>query len=1052
MISVRPNFFKIEFSALVASRNVTYLALRGPPSTRLPLFRVEDMTAAAMTSSFVVSGSNVSQTAAPLASVTSYRERVTRFYQQYAPEKLVQVDAALFAYRGRETELMEALVAKYGAEPFAPGVTSAAVLPVDVGAYRERLIKIYLEYDPSAVIQVDGALVAFRGREDEMIAAAVAKYGPEPDWDSRVKRLERYYSYYCPAKVPFVKDILFAYAGEHSALLSALRDKYGPVDPTDVAEKIRHQQVTHAMNRGAGGAAAAAANVAPVTSDDVTRFRLRDYFSRYAPEKLFVVDDIIAAYSGRHVELFERLEMRYGPEVAVDVHEITGAAKKMAVTERHVDAAAVGSAAPLSSEAALAATERSIFSDEESIKKRVTAFYEFYDPGRVDDVAELLRRVDVATEGAALFGMLERKYGPEAAVLAAQREKTLAEDVEQRKAARRQQLAARRVADGLTGTFAVAPAVVEIPPVAPKEEATGAATAARKPTTWATFTRSRTGPARLQGNDTGDAVELALDGSGLAPLSFNDTAREGVVVLPGASLKWENAAPLDEDAVSLVDPEDDNDLLDDQGDFFAVGATAQSGWFKAGGSDDASPRGPKGDVLVLPGPGTGDGIYQRRISSAAPGSPHHLDGGMGSLTGGRCYNYTGHLYCLGVKVNPYASRELGRHFATVVTMVSAYMASTALDHVDSLEDIQWPKAAASEDLRAFAYVKSVAQVTADEDRDRASLVEQCACELKQELLRGIDERRSITALETLVLTEFDTEPLVRHLIEDDEDLRRCALVDVFSRESVTRQWLRRPELVEAAWQGFATGIAAAFASPKRRPELFNTNKRPGMYHYQRVVVARSTAAGPPRRRSPSARNGAKKISSLAALFDSDLEDNSGSDSASASTSPSADESTRFRSTLARGNRAEPNDSAALGSATRRRPQGKGASSAAAFRHCVNVASRLAPYVPSHGPPAAATAAQPPTRSARRPAALPPTVAAPFTLSTNGRKSNAATTIHANAGAAAVVGKSQNLGGRRSLPSGAHDDICASPLQSGSAQRTLSQLRELARHYHPQQGH
>jgi hypothetical protein len=46
----------------------------------------------------------------------SYRARLVRFYEHYAPEKLSNVDVALRAYKGREETMFAALAVKYGPE------------------------------------------------------------------------------------------------------------------------------------------------------------------------------------------------------------------------------------------------------------------------------------------------------------------------------------------------------------------------------------------------------------------------------------------------------------------------------------------------------------------------------------------------------------------------------------------------------------------------------------------------------------------------------------------------------------------------------------------------------------------------------------------------------------------------------------------------------------------------------------------------------------------------------------------------------------------------
>ena len=49
-----------------------------------------------------------------------FRERLTRFYQQYAPEKLEKIETDLDIFEHRESELMVKLIKQYGKEPEEP--------------------------------------------------------------------------------------------------------------------------------------------------------------------------------------------------------------------------------------------------------------------------------------------------------------------------------------------------------------------------------------------------------------------------------------------------------------------------------------------------------------------------------------------------------------------------------------------------------------------------------------------------------------------------------------------------------------------------------------------------------------------------------------------------------------------------------------------------------------------------------------------------------------------------------------------------------------------
>ncbi len=52
--------------------------------------------------------------------------------------------------------------------------------------YRRRLLFFYERHDPSKTIKIDELLRLYAGREDELMAKEVSKYGPEPPMDPSV--------------------------------------------------------------------------------------------------------------------------------------------------------------------------------------------------------------------------------------------------------------------------------------------------------------------------------------------------------------------------------------------------------------------------------------------------------------------------------------------------------------------------------------------------------------------------------------------------------------------------------------------------------------------------------------------------------------------------------------------------------------------------------------------------------------------------------------------------------------------------------------------------
>jgi hypothetical protein len=203
----------------------------------------------------------------------SYRQRLTRFYEHYAPEKLVMVDAALQKYEGREDEMMTFVVDKYGPEPplvtdstsavsvstgqrqtGGPTATPPAAADVSERAkYGARLRRFYAKYDCTKLEgdAVDKALDGFAGRYDRMIELVVKKYGPEPaaeqapssttpdatianlpaPIDNPRGRLARFYERYAPEKLSTVDAALARYDGNEEELFLILVERYGPEPP-----------------------------------------------------------------------------------------------------------------------------------------------------------------------------------------------------------------------------------------------------------------------------------------------------------------------------------------------------------------------------------------------------------------------------------------------------------------------------------------------------------------------------------------------------------------------------------------------------------------------------------------------------------------------------------------------------------------------------------------------------------------------------------------------------------------------------------------------------
>ncbi|EAN91449.1 hypothetical protein C3747_25g77 [Trypanosoma cruzi] len=242
----------------------------------------------------------------------SYRERLVCFYTKYAPGKLVTVDATLARCAGREEELFSALVEKYGPEPaiscgdedsrsvekisdtqsdLSRTTSSMSLVPYNVHDFRWRLARILMEHAPGKLAILDQMMEKYAGREEEMLAGCVARYGPEPlppDIQSPRSRLLRFIEHYVPRKASSVDVMLKKYDGRTEALFAALVHKLGPEPP--------------------------APSPGNELSKPTYRQRLIRFYEFYARERLADVDTILRRYNGDEESMFRILVERYGPE------------------------------------------------------------------------------------------------------------------------------------------------------------------------------------------------------------------------------------------------------------------------------------------------------------------------------------------------------------------------------------------------------------------------------------------------------------------------------------------------------------------------------------------------------------------------------------------------------------------------------------------------------------------------------------------------------------------------------------------------------------------
>ncbi|KPI85502.1 hypothetical protein ABL78_5422, partial [Leptomonas seymouri] len=221
-----------------------------------------------------------------VSSISSYHARLTRIYEAHAPLRVSRVTHELEKYKGREQEVIEAAVARFGPEPPVPPVTptapecsdkmnvstmptsaslnSSSALALQSSDFRVRALELYLRYDPSKAHKVDAQLLRFQGqeeaylrslerklregsrvREDESLTAeggpsalssntpAALQAAKRSNEDSYEQRLMRIYEVYAPDKVHRAARQLERYPGREEEVIQAAVAKYGP-EPTTV--------------------------------------------------------------------------------------------------------------------------------------------------------------------------------------------------------------------------------------------------------------------------------------------------------------------------------------------------------------------------------------------------------------------------------------------------------------------------------------------------------------------------------------------------------------------------------------------------------------------------------------------------------------------------------------------------------------------------------------------------------------------------------------------------------------------------------------------------
>lgn len=338
-----------------------------------------------------------------------FRVRVSRMYRRYNPKKVSEVDTVIAKYAGRQDELMEMLVNKYGEEEYFTEaeldqeIDGPRIHPV----MRERIVRMYHKYNPSKLGELEEVILPkYIGKEEELIAGLCAKYGPEPAWgegNSIRDRVTRFYVTYKPTKLDQMELVMEKYVGKEDELIQMLTDKYGPepeftdtssnqsaYDPSANAAAVADQTASRSILMSNGGDSNNKAQHQQEQQErdrkatEEIKTRLHRFYLKYAPEKANEeqMSKVLTKYQAREDELFEMLVAKFGPEPHPDEKLQPGNTKPPTS----------------SSSSALLST-----------REQVTRYYKKNDPSKLDNVDKILNKYSGRDQD--LIEMMRMKYG-----------------------------------------------------------------------------------------------------------------------------------------------------------------------------------------------------------------------------------------------------------------------------------------------------------------------------------------------------------------------------------------------------------------------------------------------------------------------------------------------------------------------------------------------------------------------------------------------------------------------------------------------------------------
>ena len=247
-----------------------------------------------------------------LPEIVDFKDRLVQMLQHYAPARITEVDTMLQENVGSEEELFAQLTETYGPEP---GDLRTKL--------RERVVAILSRYEPEAIPRVDAMLANSNvGRpgaasENDFIAELLTRYGEGATEPMTYRaRVEAIYRQYNPEKLPSVDEALRLYAGREVQLIAALVKKYG-AEPGASAAAAEPSSATSPGQASPGDferSTTTSNSVAQSALIDAYRKRVIAMYKKYNPVKLASVETALKMYEGQEDLLIEALIKKYGPE------------------------------------------------------------------------------------------------------------------------------------------------------------------------------------------------------------------------------------------------------------------------------------------------------------------------------------------------------------------------------------------------------------------------------------------------------------------------------------------------------------------------------------------------------------------------------------------------------------------------------------------------------------------------------------------------------------------------------------------------------------------